>query len=175
MTILKVCSYYKNVKEPEFKRVTGFFQISFNKWPNFWFMVIKIDKWQPISVIQMLISPWIIKNLKFRPAFSNNNSFYFLTCSVLKTINKIWKLFWFLKFSGYLCAVQKIRYMDTELEQMIVKRASELFLMHGIKSITMDFIAGDVGISKRTLYEVFRDKDALLLKTLAYQEEKSKE
>lgn len=31
MTILKVCSYYKNVKEPEFKRVTGFFQISFNK------------------------------------------------------------------------------------------------------------------------------------------------
>lgn len=65
--------------------------------------------------------------------------------------------------------------MDAELEQRIVKRASELFLMHGIKSITMDFIAGDIGISKRTLYEVFRDKDALLLKTLAYQEEKSRE
>lgn len=61
--------------------------------------------------------------------------------------------------------------MNTGLEERIVKKASELFLMHGIKSVTMDYIAGEVGISKRTLYEVFRDKDALLLKTLIYQEE----
>lgn len=60
--------------------------------------------------------------------------------------------------------------MDAESEQRIIKRASELFLMHGIKSVTMDFIAGEVGMSKRTLYEIFGDKDTLLLKTLEYQE-----
>lgn len=65
--------------------------------------------------------------------------------------------------------------MDAELEKRIVGRASELFLMHGIKSVTMDFIAREAGISKRTLYEVFRDKDALLLKTLIYQEEQNRQ
>lgn len=64
--------------------------------------------------------------------------------------------------------------MDAESEQRIIKRASELFLMHGIKSVTMDFIAGEVGMSKRTLYEIFGDKDTLLLRTLEYQEAQNK-
>lgn len=71
--------------------------------------------------------------------------------------------------------LKSIKRMDAELEKRIVGRASELFLMHGIKSVTMDFIAREAGISKRTLYEVFRDKDALLLKTLVYQEEQNRQ
>lgn len=61
--------------------------------------------------------------------------------------------------------------MDAELEQRIIRKASEMFRMHGIRAVTMDFIATEVGISKRTLYELFTDKDTLLIRTLEYQEE----
>jgi TetR/AcrR family transcriptional regulator, cholesterol catabolism regulator len=36
------------------------------------------------------------------------------------------------------------------------------FLRHGFKSVTVDDIAKDAGISKKTLYEQFGDKDALI-------------
>lgn len=63
--------------------------------------------------------------------------------------------------------------MDVQLEQRVIRKASELFLSHGIKAITMDYIAREVGISKRTLYQLFADKDALLQRTLEYQEQQS--
>lgn len=50
----------------------------------------------------------------------------------------------------------------TELKERIVKVASEAFSTSGIKCITMDDIAASLGISKRTLYEVFPDKETLL-------------
>lgn len=46
-----------------------------------------------------------------------------------------------------------------ELKDRIIETASEAFTAHGIKSITMDDIAASLGISKRTLYEVFQDKE----------------
>lgn len=49
-----------------------------------------------------------------------------------------------------------------ELKERIVKVASEAFSASGIKCITMDDIAASLGISKRTLYEVFPDKETLL-------------
>ena len=49
-----------------------------------------------------------------------------------------------------------------ELKDRIIETASEAFTAHGIKSITMDDIAASLGISKRTLYEVFQDKESLL-------------
>ncbi len=49
-----------------------------------------------------------------------------------------------------------------ELKERIVEEASGLFFTKGIKSITMSDIANHMGISKRTLYEVFKDKEALL-------------
>lgn len=63
--------------------------------------------------------------------------------------------------------------MDVELKKRIIDKASELFRLHGIRSVTMDTIAHETGISKRTLYENFADKDALLLATLEYQEERN--
>lgn len=50
-----------------------------------------------------------------------------------------------------------------ELRDRIMVKAIESFTTHGIKSITMDDIAASLGISKRTLYEVFADKESLLL------------
>lgn len=50
----------------------------------------------------------------------------------------------------------------SELRERIIQTAVEAFSTHGIKSITMDDIAASLGISKRTLYEVFSDKESLL-------------
>ena len=49
-----------------------------------------------------------------------------------------------------------------ELRERIITAATEAFTSKGIKSITMDDIAAALGISKRTLYEVFVDKESLL-------------
>lgn len=49
-----------------------------------------------------------------------------------------------------------------ELRERIIETATNAFTKEGIKSITMDDIAAALGISKRTLYEVFADKESLL-------------
>lgn len=49
-----------------------------------------------------------------------------------------------------------------ELKSRIVEVARKMFLEQGIKAITMDDVASQMGISKRTLYEVFPDKQELL-------------
>ena len=60
--------------------------------------------------------------------------------------------------------------MNTELQQRIIKQATRMFLCNGIKSVTMDMIASQLGISKRTLYENFKKKNELLLACLESQE-----
>lgn len=49
-----------------------------------------------------------------------------------------------------------------ELRERIIMTAMEVFSANGIKCITMDDVAASLGISKRTLYEVFSDKESLL-------------
>lgn len=49
-----------------------------------------------------------------------------------------------------------------ELRERIILAATAAFTKDGIKSITMDDIAAILSISKRTLYEVFVDKETLL-------------
>ena len=53
--------------------------------------------------------------------------------------------------------------MRRELREKIIIAAGELFAKDGIRSVTMDDIAASFGISKRTLYELFSDKEALLI------------
>jgi AcrR family transcriptional regulator len=55
-----------------------------------------------------------------------------------------------------------------ELRDRIIAMAFELFLKYGIRSVTMDQISGELGISKRTLYEIFRDKNTLLREGMDY-------
>jgi AcrR family transcriptional regulator len=49
------------------------------------------------------------------------------------------------------------------VKQRIIEEASELFWRSGIKSVTMDDLARHMGISKRTIYENFKDKEELLI------------
>lgn len=53
-----------------------------------------------------------------------------------------------------------------EIRDRITEGAAELFKTYGIKSVTMDSLAAQLGISKRTIYEVFADKDDLLMEVL---------
>lgn len=55
-----------------------------------------------------------------------------------------------------------------EVHFRIVTGAIELFLRSGIKGVTMNDIASHLGISKRTIYENFADKDALISACLTY-------
>ena len=47
-------------------------------------------------------------------------------------------------------------------EDRIIQAAGDLFFRHGIKSITMDEIATHLGISKKTIYQFFNDKNAIV-------------
>lgn len=49
-----------------------------------------------------------------------------------------------------------------ELHTNIITTANELFYKHGIKEVKMDDIAAALGISKRTLYKHFDNKEELL-------------
>jgi AcrR family transcriptional regulator len=49
------------------------------------------------------------------------------------------------------------------LRERIIEKAMQEFSMHGIRAVKMDDLAADLGISKRTLYEIFKDKETLLL------------
>lgn len=46
--------------------------------------------------------------------------------------------------------------------QRIEDQARELFMRYGVRSVSMDDIAGAVGMSKKTIYASFADKDALV-------------
>jgi TetR/AcrR family transcriptional regulator, cholesterol catabolism regulator len=55
-----------------------------------------------------------------------------------------------------------------ELRKRIIEETAGLFKTYGIKSVTMDSIAGHLGISKRTIYEIFSDKDDLIINVLKW-------
>lgn len=49
-----------------------------------------------------------------------------------------------------------------ELKERILTDADELFCTFGVKRITMDDIARQLGISKKTIYQHFKDKNELV-------------
>jgi AcrR family transcriptional regulator len=59
-----------------------------------------------------------------------------------------------------------------EIQNQIVEVAHELFIEHGIKDVKMDDIAAELSISKRTIYELFKDKEQLLHEVLKFQNER---
>ena len=60
----------------------------------------------------------------------------------------------FLKFPLYLRTLK--------MKEKIITKATELFLTLGFKSVTMDDIANEMGISKKTIYVHFKNKTKLV-------------
>jgi len=51
------------------------------------------------------------------------------------------------------------------MKDKIIAKASELFLKLGFKSVTMDDIAGEMCISKKTIYKYFCNKEILIVES----------
>lgn len=58
-----------------------------------------------------------------------------------------------------------------ELRNRILKAAMTEFLHKGVKSVKMDDIANTLAISKRTLYEIYSNKEELLLEAVRIHEQ----
>lgn len=54
------------------------------------------------------------------------------------------------------------------MKTQIVNKAADMFLSHGFKSVTMDEIAEEMGISKKTIYEHFSSKSDLVNAAVIY-------
>lgn len=58
----------------------------------------------------------------------------------------------------------------SDLRERIVAMASDAFRERGVKGMKMDDLAAQLGISKRTLYELFGDKESLLVACIQYNQ-----
>jgi TetR/AcrR family transcriptional regulator, cholesterol catabolism regulator len=63
-----------------------------------------------------------------------------------------------IKVSLVLCPIMT----DTDTADRIKLKAHDLVMQYGIRSVSMDDIAGSMGISKKTIYQYFSDKDDLV-------------
>ena len=59
------------------------------------------------------------------------------------------------------------------LRSKIVRCAAELFMRHGVRDVKMDDIAHHLSISKRTLYEIYCNKEDLLLEVVRHHVEET--
>ena len=57
----------------------------------------------------------------------------------------------------------------------IIIQAFDHFRTYGFKNVTMDDLARNIGISKKTLYELFKDKDELVLESVKYMLQNNQE
>lgn len=51
---------------------------------------------------------------------------------------------------------------NMEQKERIQQKAHDLFMQYGLRSVSMDDIAGALGMSKKTIYQFFSDKDDLV-------------
>ncbi|NJN41123.1 MAG: TetR/AcrR family transcriptional regulator [Flammeovirgaceae bacterium] len=51
---------------------------------------------------------------------------------------------------------------NIDLKERITKGAEELFMKYGIRSVSMDDISHRLSVSKKTIYQYFRDKDEVV-------------
>jgi len=54
------------------------------------------------------------------------------------------------------------------MKETILKKSGEIFLKFGFKSVTMDDIANELGISKKTIYKYFKNKVELVDEATEY-------
>jgi len=52
------------------------------------------------------------------------------------------------------------------MKEKIIQKAEELHFKYGIKNVTMDQIASELGISKKTIYQYFTNKNELVSETV---------
>jgi TetR/AcrR family transcriptional regulator, cholesterol catabolism regulator len=86
------------------------------------------------------------------PAFPNPGEMPPLTCT-----ENYGNFGNYLSFHSFATLMEAI-----DLKIKILKGAADLFLKYGIRSVSMDNIAHQLGVSKKTLYLSFQDKDEIV-------------
>ena len=61
------------------------------------------------------------------------------------------------------------------LRERIIERAMQDFSENGIRAVKMDTLAKELGISKRTMYEIFEDKESLLFEGIKVYGDRKRE
>ena len=61
---------------------------------------------------------------------------------------------------------QTTPYHGTDRTEILLHQAMEIFLRLGIRSVNMADLASEIGVSKKTLYVFFRDKNDLILRCM---------
>lgn len=61
-----------------------------------------------------------------------------------------------------------------DISAQIIEEATSLFLKYGIKSVTMDDISRSMSISKKTVYQYFKDKNEIVNKVASVHLENEK-
>lgn len=56
---------------------------------------------------------------------------------------------------------------DLPTAERILEKANSLFMQYGLRSVSMDDIAGSLGISKKTIYQYYADKDELVVAVIS--------
>jgi AcrR family transcriptional regulator len=60
-----------------------------------------------------------------------------------------------------------------ETKKRILDKSTEQFMRYGIRSVSMDDIAAQLGISKKTIYQYFADKEELVDAVMQEEEERT--
>ena len=80
----------------------------------------------------------------------------------------------FFEFSFIYLHRDKLSLQMTQRDN-IIHHASKMFVEQGIKAVRMDDIAQELSISKRTLYELFGDKEELIFQSIKHYSEQARE
>jgi AcrR family transcriptional regulator len=64
---------------------------------------------------------------------------------------------------------------ELDNRKRILTRARELFMQYGIRSVSMDDIAANLGISKKTIYQYFSDKDEIVKEVIIFKIKESED
>lgn len=67
------------------------------------------------------------------------------------------------------------RHSNSEQRKRVIAMAGKMFAEQCIRKVRMDDVASALGMSKRTLYEMFADKEELLLECMKVDQEKKRE
>lgn len=57
----------------------------------------------------------------------------------------------------------------------LLERSSAVFMKYGLKSVTMDDLCREIGVSKKTIYKYFEDKNDLILSIMNFKVEMDKQ
>jgi AcrR family transcriptional regulator len=62
------------------------------------------------------------------------------------------------------------------LRDIVIEASMKAFALHGVRAVKMDDVAQSLSISKRTIYEMFGNKEQLLIEVLkTYKAKKEKD